>query len=182
MKNRTVIIGGLTIASVAAILAFANISTVFAQGRDSFGFNNGFTPGGINQFSGGGSYDLSTDTISAGGSFGNANNIIIGGVVVCPAGDGVRWEATDLLPSFTFGFGTVSTDDDTVVFRAGLYCKGGGDVAFVQRAVIVSESGTDINPTIPGNQNFWVQGLGALGTGLGAGATTFGTANPANFN
>jgi len=170
------------IAAISITGIFAFMPAGMAQGRDSFGFNHGFTPGGINQFSGGGSYDLSKDTISTGGSFGNANDIIIEGVVVCPAGDGVRWDAEELLSGFTFGFGTVSTDDNTVVLKAGLYCKGGGNVAFVERAMIVSEKGTDINPTIAGNQNFWVQGLGALGSGLGAGATTFGTADPANFN
>ena len=178
--KKSILLTVMATISIAGIIAF--MPPAMAQGRDSFGFNHGFTPGGINQFSGGGSYDLGKGIISGGGSFGNANDIIIGGVVVCPAGDGVRWDAEELLPGFTFGFGTVSTDDNTVVFNADLYCKGGGNVAFAERAMIVSEKGTDINPTIDGNQNFWMQGLGALGSGLGAGATTFGTADPANFN
>ncbi len=82
------------------------------------------------------------------------------------AGDGVRWEAAEILPSSGFKCGGVAgeplktavTDDDTIVMQARFYRQGDGANASFTAKVFVSA--VDENPDQPGAQNVWIQGVG----------------------
>jgi hypothetical protein len=86
----------------------------------------------------------------------------------CLAGQGVRWDTAELLPSTTFKctgaasepLKTATTSDTTVVLQADFYRAGDGNDESFRAQMIVSE--TDIAPGTdnPGLQNLWVQGVG----------------------
>jgi hypothetical protein len=84
----------------------------------------------------------------------------------CLAGEGVRWDTVEVLPSTTFKctgaagemLKTATTDDTTVVLQADFYRAGDGiDESFTAQMIV---SSGDIAPDLGGTQNVWIQGVG----------------------
>lgn len=115
---------------------------------------------------GGGTYDLGSRFLQGGGGFRCTGDINQGPFAGLRAGEGVRWEATEILPSSGFKCGgsagealkTALTDDDTVVFQARFFRAGDGASPSFTAKVFVSTA--DENPDEPGIQNVWIQGVG----------------------
>jgi hypothetical protein len=145
--------------------------------QGAFGFNgvvSGF-PTGVVSVTGGGAYDLASGFVRSAGGFSCLADVRQGPLSVsinpndpgpCLAGQGVRWDTADLLPSTTFKctgaatetLKTASTNDTTVVLQADFYRAGdANDESFTAQMIV---SATDIAPDIPGLQNLWVQGVG----------------------
>ena len=82
----------------------------------------------------------------------------------CQTGQGVRWDSDTLLPNTNFKClaneapKPVSTSDDTVVLHADFYRAGFGTVESFTANMAVSAH--DIDSTLGGVQNVWVQGVG----------------------
>jgi hypothetical protein len=84
----------------------------------------------------------------------------------CNAGEGVRWDTVEVLPSFNFRCTgaatekpkTVVTDDNTVVLLADFYRQGDGNIESFTAHMFVSE--VDEAPDFPGIQNVWIEGVG----------------------
>jgi hypothetical protein len=135
----------------------------------SFGFNaltiSGF-PSGEVRLTGGGAYDPESGFLKSGGSFRCTEDINQGPLAGCKAGEGVRWDASEILPSFDFKCSgsagellkTVVTDDNTIVMEADFYRQGDGvDESFTAKMFISAE---DEDLVQPGIQNIWIQGVG----------------------
>lgn len=141
-----------------------------AGGQTGFGFNG--TVGEKVFLTGGGSFDVASasntvpsETRSAsGGGFRCFNGVTGGPLAGCAAGEGVRWDAEQLLVSSNFrcsgadAVKSASTGAETVVFLAGFYRAGDGNEESFTAPMIVSE--TDIAADVPGVQNLWIQGVG----------------------
>jgi len=156
------------------LTAGAGLPVAAAAARDSFGFNStdiaGFPTGKV-IFTGGGAYVPDTTFAQAGGRFRCAESVLQGPLTGCLAGQGVRWDTAELLPSTTLKctgaasepVKTATTGDTTVVLLADFYRQGdGNDESFTARMVV---SQSDIAPDIAGVQTIWIQGVGC-GTGL----------------
>jgi hypothetical protein len=149
-------------------------SALAAPGNTGFGFNargiSGFPTGEVT-LTGGGSYNPDNGFVKSAGGFRCTEDVLqpttpptlLNG---CLAGEGVRWDTEELLPSTTFKctgaaaelLKTETTDDNTAVLLSDFYRAGdGNDESFTAR-IIVSED--DIAPDIPGVQNVWIQGVG----------------------
>lgn len=141
--------------------------------KSGFGFNG--TLGGANgtvSLTGGGSFQFTTasnvadaDTrISAGGGFRCVESVVFGALLGCESGEGVRWDAVQLLESSNFrcsGADAVKvgfTGQTTVVAIADFYRAGDGNKASFRAPMIVSTD--DIAPDVEGVQNLWIQGVG----------------------
>jgi len=151
------------------------------QPREGFGFNgtvSGFPTGNV-FLTGGGSYDLPTNRVDAGGGFRCIDSVHQGPLSTsinpddpgaCLAGEGVRWDTAALLASTTFkctgaateSLKTATTNDSTIVLKADFYRAGNGNDESFNANIIVSDA--DIAPDVPGVQRLWVQGVGC-GTG-----------------
>ena len=146
--------------------------SALAAGNVGFGFNARDISGisGAVTLTGGGAYN--PDSVgaaepfvhSAGGFRCTADVDGTGFLSGCSAGQGVRWDAEELLASTVFKCTAADpakaafTGDDTVVLAADFYRAGdGNDESFTAR-MIVSE--TDTDPDIAGVQNVWIQGVG----------------------
>ena len=85
-------------------------------------------------------------------------------VAGCATGEGVRWDAVQLLVSSNFrcsGADAVKvgfSGSTTVVMIADFYRAGDGNEESFRAPMIVSEF--DIAPDVDGMQNLWVQGVG----------------------
>jgi hypothetical protein len=145
-----------------------------AAGRSGFGFNgsvSGFPAGAVG-LSGGGSYDPATasntvpspTSAAAGGGFDCSATVAQGPLNGCQTGEGVRWDAVQLLASTGFrctGADAVkiaTTTPSTAVLIADFYRAGDGIHESFTAQMIVSD--TDLAPEIPGPQTLWVQGVG----------------------
>lgn len=123
-------------------------------------------PSGDASMTGGGEYNPSTGFIRAGGSFRCSSDIDQGPLSGCRAGEGVRWEAAQLLPSSGFKCSgaaaeplkTAVTDDNTVVMLVRFYRQGDGNSASFTAKVFASSG--DEASDLPGNQTVWIQGVG----------------------
>jgi hypothetical protein len=140
----------------------------------SFGFNARDITGlnatsGAVTLTGGGAFNSSTSSPAhSGGSFSCTSTVVVVGnpplLNGCQTGEGVRWDSDTLVPSQTFkcvathAANTVSSSDDTVVLHADFYRAGDGNDESFQANMIVSAR--DIDPTVQGVQNVWVQGVG----------------------
>lgn len=141
--------------------------------KSGFGFNG--TLGGSNgtvSLTGGGSFQFTTasnipdtDTrIASGGGFRCVEGVVSGPLAGCATGEGVRWDAVQLLVSSNFrcsGADAVKvgfTGPTTVVMLADFYRAGDGNEESFRAPMIVSEF--DIAPDVEGVQNLWVQGVG----------------------
>jgi hypothetical protein len=164
---------------VVAIAACTIPGVTYAQPpQGAFGFNgavSGF-PTGVVSVTGGGAFEL-PDFVHSAGGFSCVAEVKQGPLSValhepvghCLAGQGVRWDTAELLPSTTFKctgaatepLKTARTSDATVVLQADFYRAGDGNDESFTAQMIVSE--TDLAPDIPGEQNVWVQGVGCGG-------------------
>src|SRR6266516_351761 len=138
--------------------------------RQGFGFNaellSGFPDGRAAELTGGGSYDQGTGSVKSGGGFRCLADITGGPFSGCLAGEGVRWDTVDVLPSTAFkctgdvaeAGKTATTSDTTVVLVADFYRQGDGDIESFTAKMFVSKF--DLAPDIPGLQNVWIQGIG----------------------
>ncbi|HEV8537850.1 MAG TPA: hypothetical protein VGR15_02905 [Bacteroidota bacterium] len=137
--------------------------------RQSFGFNaasiKGF-PTGEAFLTGGGAYDPASGFLKTGGGFRCLADINQGPLAGCKAGEGIRWDASELLASTAFkctgDAGEVSktavTDGNTVVMQADFYRQGDGtEESFTAKMFV---SAVDEDPDSPGIQNVWIQGVG----------------------
>src|SRR5713101_5279638 len=167
--------------ATAALLFGVILSTpgVHAASRNGFGFNATNVSGisGKVSITGGGAYSLPDFVHSAGGfscietvnkgpfaNDVNSNGPAEGGPG-CQAGEGVRWDTVELLPSVGFKcFGadtphTATTGDKTVVLLADFYeASDGTHESFSNVSMIVSA--VDIRLDLDGVQNVWIAGAG----------------------
>jgi hypothetical protein len=157
------------ILTVAAVL-LSPPSDARARGTSGgFGFNApsiAGAPTGEVELAGGGSFDAATGFVQLGGGFRCLADIQQGPLAGCHAGEGVRWEALELLPSTNFKCSgsaaeapkSVLTDGDTVVFRVAFFRQGDGATPSFTALMFVSSN--DEARDQPGNQNVWIQGVG----------------------
>jgi hypothetical protein len=149
----------------AAGAAGPNTSFAF-NARDISGLN---ANSGAVTLTGGGAFNSSsTDPAHSGGSFNCTSPVVVVPppplLNGCQTGEGVRWDSDTLVPVQTFkcvathSANTVSTSDDTVVLHADFYRAGDGTDESFQANMIVSAH--DIDNTVAGVQNVWVQGVG----------------------
>jgi hypothetical protein len=143
--------------------------------QGAFGFNgavSGFPTGAVS-VTGGGAYDLATGFVNSAGGFSCLADVLQGPLSMsknpngpCLAGQGVRWDTAELLPSTTFKCTgaatepakTATTSNTTAVLEADFYRAGdANDESFTAQMIV---SAIDIAPEIPGLQNLWVQGVG----------------------
>jgi hypothetical protein len=156
---------------LAITLPFLPISSAFsAEAMQAFGFNaasiKGFPNGSEALLTGGGAYDPETGFVKSAGGFRCLEDITQGPLKGCKAGQGVRWDTVEVLPSFNFkctGAATealkpVVTDDNTVVLLADFYRQGDGNIESFTAHMFVSED--DEAPELPGIQNVWIEGVG----------------------
>lgn len=138
-----------------------------------FGLNgvvSGFPTGRV-FVSGGGTFDLASGFVRSSGGFRCLQDVRQGPLSVsinpddpgpCLAGQGVRWDTAQLLPSTTFkctgaateALKSASTSDTTVVLQADFYRAGDANEESFTGQMIVSAS--EIAPGV----NLWVQGVG----------------------
>ncbi len=160
---------------IALILFGVILSTpgVHATGRSGFGFNASDISGisGSVRLTGGGSFSL-PDSIHSGGGFRCVETVDKGpfalsnhGEAGCQAGEGVRWDATELLSSTQFKcFGadtphTATTGARTVVMKSDFYkASNGVHESFSDVPMIVSA--VDLRADLDGDQNVWISGVG----------------------
>lgn len=158
------------IAVLAAAALLAPFSSVHGSGGDQgFAFNadriSGF-PSGRVRLAGGGAFDPGSGTAKAGGAFRCAEDVRQGPLAGLRAGEGVRWDAVEVLPSIGFKCSgsaaeplkTAVTGGRTIVLRADFYRQGDGVEESFSAAMIVSAN--DLDPDLPGRQNVWIQGVG----------------------
>jgi hypothetical protein len=147
----------------AAGAAGPNTSFAF-NARDITGLN---AASGAVTLTGGGAFNSSfTHPAHSGGSFSCTSTVGGSGFLAgCQTGQGVRWDSDTLVPNQTFKCvatepvaNTASTSDDTVVLHADFYRAGDGTDESFQANMIVSAH--DIDNTLTGVQNVWVQGVG----------------------
>jgi len=160
--------------AMAVILGFGSFigatgSPAKAAAKQAFGFNapliSGFPGGRSAEMTGGGAYSLGPPKfVHSGGGFRCLSNISAGPFSGCLAGQGVRWDTSDLLDSSTFqctgadSIKTAVTGDKTVVLLSDFYRQGDGiDESFTAKMIV---SDTDLAPEIEGVQNVWIQGIG----------------------
>jgi hypothetical protein len=154
----------------AIALSLLPMSIAFsAEAMQAFGFNaasiKGF-PTGEARLTGGGAYDPETGFVKSAGGFRCLEDIHQGPLNGCKAGEGVRWDTVEVLPSFTFRCTgaatekpkTVVTDDNTVVLLADFYRQGDGNIESFTAHMFVSE--VDEATDFPGIQNVWIEGVG----------------------
>jgi hypothetical protein len=145
-----------------------------SAGRAGFGLDgrvSGF-PTGVVRLTGGGSFDPASasnivpfeTSVSSAGGFDCITTVAQGSLAGCAAGQGVRWDTTQLLASTTFkctgsdAAKPAVTDGHTAVLLADFYRAGDGNDESFTAQVIVADG--DIAPDISGIQNIWVQGVG----------------------
>lgn len=160
--------------SIAVVLTaaalLAPLSSALGQSANhSFAFNassiHGFPSGDI-FLTGGGTYNPQTGFLHTGGGFRCTSDINQGPLAGCKAGEGIRWDSSEIVASTGFKCTgavtepgkTATTNDRTIVMRADFYRQGDGVNESFTALMIVSA--TDLDPDRPGVQNIWVQGVG----------------------
>ena len=123
-------------------------------------------PNGEVFLTGGGTVDARSGFAKPGGGFRCTQDILQGPLAGCRAGEGIRWQVSDVLPSSGFKCGgsateplkTAVTDDDTIVLQVDFYRIADGANPSFSAKIFVSEQ--DEDPDQPGVQNVWIQGVG----------------------
>ena len=169
-KFVSIIIASVVLAAFA--FGFGSSSTAGAASRVGLGFNaqlSGFPTGAVT-LTGGGAYDPNgigpSSFVHAGGGFSCTASVNQGPLAGCAAGEGVRWDTVEVLPSITFKCNgasdvahTVTTDSDTIVLLADFYRAGDGiHESFSSVPMFVSAQ--DERPDLPGDQRVWIAGVG----------------------
>lgn len=152
--------------TIAALLATA--SGAWSQSAiRSLNFNatsiRGF-PSGEVFLTGGGTFG--PGFLHLNGAFRVTQDINQGPLAGLRTGDGVRWDAEEILPSVNFkctgapgeALKTAVTDDNTIVVQADFYLQGDGNTA--SRHAILFISTDDEDRDLAGVQNVWLQGVG----------------------
>ena len=167
----------LKISYLLGIVAVSSIilgsAGVHASHNTGFGFNASDISGisGSVSLTGGGAFSL-PDVIHSGGGFRCVETVDKGpfalsnhGETGCQAGEGVRWDATELLASTQFKCfaadtpHTATTGDQTLVMKSDFYkASNGVHESFSDVPMIVSA--VDLRPDLDGNQNVWISGVG----------------------
>ncbi|HEY0670919.1 MAG TPA: hypothetical protein VGD27_01570 [Longimicrobiales bacterium] len=147
-------------------------ATVAAPGNARTGFSLNGTVGQAVSLTGGGSADLITASdvvpsetaVGSGGGFRCVAAVAQGPLAGCAAGEGVRWDAVQLLATTGFrcsgadAVKTSATGKENVVLLADFYRAGDGiEESFTARMIV---STSDIAADVPGVQTLWVQGVG----------------------
>jgi hypothetical protein len=156
---------------VYAQSAVASVAVAAAGGaRTGFGFSG--TVGTAVSLTGGGSFARATASdvvpsetdVASGGGFRCVAPVAQGPLAGCAEGEGVRWDAVQLLATTGFRCSgadpvkTVATAAETVVLLADFYRAGDGrEESFTARMIV---SSADIAPDVAGDQTAWVQGVG----------------------
>lgn len=159
----------MTMVLAAAVLLLAASSARSQSGHHSFDVtaaNIGSFATGSVLLTGGGNYDAAAGFVKAGGSFQCLSDVTGGPLRGLRAGEGVRWQAKQLLASSGFKCSgdpgetlkTASTDDHTVVFVADFFRQGDGAVPSFTAKVFLSAG--DLGTDVPGSQTAWIQGVG----------------------
>jgi len=170
LEGRNAKMKSSTMTLLAIGLMLLPASNVLSQkATHSFGFNaasiHGF-PSGEAFLTGGGAYDPESGFVKTGGAFRCLADINQGRLSGCKAGEGIRWDAAELLPSAEFtcsgspgeALKTAVTDGNTIVLLADFYRQGDGvDESFTAKMFV---SAVDVAPDLPGIQNVWIQGVG----------------------
>lgn len=160
MKKLTAIL------TFGALLAF--LSLAWAQGpRRSLSIrsaNVGSPPSGELTLTGGGSFDSRSGLLQVRGGLRCTRDVAQGPLAGCRAGDDVRWEGANIIPTLT-PTGTEAgpeqtavTDASTLVMQAEFFRRGAGAAAAHRAKVIVSSA--DLDPGQPEVQNVWIEGVG----------------------
>ena len=152
----------------AAVLVLAATGAA-ASGKFAYGFNapdiSGFPSGSV-FLTGGGAFDPATGFVKSAGGFRCTSDVNQGPLAGCKAGEGVRWDTVELLPSTKFkctgatgeSLKTATTSGNTIVLLSDFYRAGDGiDESFTAQMIVSQD---DIAPDIPGVQNVWIQGVG----------------------
>ena len=174
--SRTMI--GISLAALVALsaLALAVVAPARASTQVGFGFHAPAITGissGSASLTGGGSFDAGSGSVHAGGGFRCTNSIAQAPFAGCEAGQGVRWDTSQLLAGTMFKCTAaespqaISTDQRTAVLAADFYRAGDGNDESFNAQMIVSTS--DLDSAIPGVQHVWIQGIGC-----GASSVRFG--------
>jgi hypothetical protein len=158
------------LALAVAALAVAASALAAGDGPSGFGFNAGDIrgfPAGAASLTGGGAFNLDAGFVHSGGGF-RCTEDVVGNVPLngCLAGQGVRWDTEEVLPSTGFkctgaaseAQKTATTGDGTVVLQSDFYRRGDGTDESFKARLIVSEG--DLARDIEGIQNVWIQGVG----------------------
>ena len=147
--------------TAAALLA--PFSMADAQAGRSVSFHS-VTIGDAVILTGQGTVNPSSGLQRVGGGFRAIKDITGGPLAGLRAGEGVRWEAAEVLSSSGFKCSaadplkTAFTDDDTIVMKVLFFRQGDGNTPSFTANVFVSA--VDENPDEPGVQNAWIQGVG----------------------
>jgi hypothetical protein len=143
-----------------------------AGGNTRIGFAFNGTVGEAVSLTGGGSFDRakasdavpSKTDVASGGGFGCVAAVAQGPLAGCAAGEGVRWDAVQLLATTGFRCSgadapkSAATNEETAVLLSDFYRAGDGvEESFTARMIV---STTDIAADVPGIQTLWVQGAG----------------------
>jgi hypothetical protein len=153
------------LASVVALaILFAGQGSA-SNAHTGFGFNGDViaTTGSV-FLSGGGSFNQETGFVKSAGGFRCTTTVTQGLLAGCAEGEGVRWDAEELLTSSGFkcigseSLKTAFTSDRVVVMQADFYRAGDGNEASFSAKMFVSED--DLDPEVDGVQNLWIQGVG----------------------
>jgi hypothetical protein len=128
--------------------------------------------GGAVSLSGGGRYVIasannvvpSVTDVVASGEFHCRDDVSQGPLNGCKRGEGVRWEASQLLASTNFkctkadALKPVVTARDRVALLVKFFRAGDTTQPSFTAPIFVSQS--DLAPDVPGVQNFWIQAIG----------------------
>ena len=173
--TRTVRVAAVLLVGCVAFFGVERIGAAVAQSslaayyRGMFHMNapdvSGF-PTGIVRVAGGGSFDWDTGFIRGSGPFRCLAPVEQGPLAGCLEGEGLRWDATDLLYSAEYVCSVslgkpprvAATGPESVVFLANFYLKGDRKAAALRGKVIVSTE--DLDPDLPGEQHVWIEGVG----------------------
>jgi hypothetical protein len=165
----------IQIALVAGALVVLAASAHSQAGSRSFSIQpvsvKGFPTGEV-KLTGGGQFDPFANTSRSGGGFRCLADVNQGPLAGLRAGEGIRWDVDQVLPSTAFKCSgaaseplkTAFTGGNTVVFHADFYRAGDGIHESFQANMIVSSD--DLDPDLPGIQTVWVQGVGCGETGV----------------
>jgi len=158
---------------VAVVLAVAALLTPLSSNarsqtsQHSFNFNADGVRGigtGEARIAGGGQYDPVSGVVKAGGSFRVLQDISAGPLAGLKAGEGVKWDSDETLPSFSIKCTgaetprTVFSGPNTVIMQAEFYRAGDGNTASLHAVMFVSSD--DQDGGISGTQTVWIQGVG----------------------
>ena len=163
MKTLPLVLSAVVVLSLAASSARSEQASGFLRFSE---VTIGGGPNGAVTLAGGGRFDPASGFVKMSGQFRCTADIAQGPLGGCRAGEGVRWQAVELLPSSLFKCSgdpnepliTVVSDDDTAVINVEFFREGDGNTPSFTTKVFVSA--VDEAPELPGIQSAWILGVG----------------------